>query len=179
MSKEFRIMAVEDNPADVLLLKEVLAHLAVPYDLKHYDNGEDAAKAITAMTICPDLILLDINIPRIDGLELLGLIRRRETTARCLVAILTSSRAPSDRSEAEKLGADDYIVKPTGYFEFLNTVGPALQRLLNPAAEAAYRHRAMGAQCRRRRTRLTRLHFEDLPQARHFSGRKMPVFARF
>ena len=130
MSIPFRIVIAEDNAADVLLLKEVLRQINVRFSLEHYGNGEDAAKAIADMTNCPDLFLLDINIPRIDGLELLSLIRRREVTAHATVAMFTSSKTPADQREAERRGADDYIVKPTGYHEFVAGVGGAIRRLL-------------------------------------------------
>src|SRR5690348_6811856 len=116
-------MVVEDNPADVLLVKETLHQKGVDCVLQKYTNGEDAAKEIEAMTEPPDLIILDINVSRIDGLELLRLIRSRGLIAKATVAILTSSQAPSDQTRAEQLGANMYIVKPPGYHEFLHTVG--------------------------------------------------------
>ena len=67
MGTAVRIMLVEDNVADVLLLKESLRHLAISFNLEHYENGEDAANAIAAMTDPPDLILLDINVPRVTA----------------------------------------------------------------------------------------------------------------
>lgn len=130
MSRPVRIVLVEDNPADVLLLKETLRQMGTLFTLEHYANGEDAANAIAAMTGVPDLFLLDVNIPRMNGLELLTLIRGHEATATATVAIFTSSQAPDDRTNAERLGADDYIVKPLGYYEFMDQVGPAVQRLL-------------------------------------------------
>ena len=130
MSGPVRIMLVEDNPADVLLLREVLHQQGIEFSLDLYTNGEDAATAIADMPAPPNLIVLDINVPRVDGLELLERIRSNPVMGKGTIAILTSSQAASDRNEAEKLGVDAYIVKPLGYHEFLSHVGGAIKRLL-------------------------------------------------
>lgn len=135
--RAFRIVLVEDNAVDVLLIKEALQHQGLAYTLEHYANGEDAAKAINAAVAPPDLFLLDLNVPRLHGLELLRIIRDLPLMAHVPVAIVTSSRAADDRAESEQLGADAYIVKPTGYADYKARIGQAIVELLQRKPRAA------------------------------------------
>ena len=150
-----RIVLVEDNPADVLLVKEALNHHNVAFELELHSNGESAANAITAMSEVPALFLLDINIPRIDGLALLRLIRARSILDQVPAVILTSSRVPSDRTESERLGADAFLIKPTGYQVFLTDVGGAIAQLLQRKLPRACggRHQLTKARRKALRTR--------------------------
>ena len=132
----FRIVLVEDNAPDVLLIKEALQHHGLAYTLQHYANGEDAAKAIATAVDAPDLFLLDLNVPRIQGFELLRIIRELPRVAHVPVAIITSSRAAGDRAESEKMGADAYIVKPNSYSDFKTQVGQAIAELLQRKTRA-------------------------------------------
>jgi CheY-like chemotaxis protein len=133
---DFRIVLVEDNAPDAVLIKDALQHHGLAYTLQHYTNGEDAAKAIAAAVDAPDLFLLDLNVPRLDGFELLRIIRELPLMADVPVAIITSSRAAGDRAESEQLGANAYIVKPTSYADFKTQVGQAIVELLQRKARA-------------------------------------------
>jgi CheY-like chemotaxis protein len=146
---DFRILLVEDNAPDVLLIKEALEHLGLPYTLQLYTNGEAAAKAISAAVDAPDLFLLDLNVPRLHGLELLRMIRDQPRMAHVPVAILTSSRAAEDRAESEQRGADAYIVKPTSYSDFKAQVGQAVAELLERRSRADCRSSRALAHSRR------------------------------
>jgi two-component system response regulator len=133
---DFRIFVVEDNAPDVLLIKEALEHHGLAYTLQLYTNGEDAARAIAEAVDAPDLFLLDLNVPRFHGLELLRIIRELPQVAHVPVAILTSSRAAGDRAESAQLGVDAYIVKPTSYENFKTQVGQAVAELLERKSRA-------------------------------------------
>jgi len=82
------------------------------------------------MADSPDLILLELNVARVDGLHLLTLIRAHPATSHVPTAIITSAETPADKAEAARLGADGVIVKPTGYDDFVHDVGTAIRRLL-------------------------------------------------
>ena len=157
---DFRIVLVEDNVPDVLLINEALQHQGVAYSLQHYLNGEDAAKAIAAGVDPPDLFLLDLNVPRVPGLELLHIIREQPVMARVPVAIITSSRAADDRALSEQLGADAYIVKPTSYTDFKTQVGQAIANLLRrkPRAGRARKRRSSRALAHSRRMSIGHAH---------------------
>lgn len=130
------IVIVEDNPPDVLVFRECLRRRGIAFTIEHYLNGEDAAKAIVATTAPPDVFVLDLNVPRIHGLELLKVIRANPLTARAAVVILTSSRMADDRTRAEQEGADLYLIKPDGFREFVDRVGAAFEDFLNRKTSA-------------------------------------------
>jgi CheY-like chemotaxis protein len=118
----YRILLAEDNPGDVLLLREALAHSAVSCDLMVADDGQ---KAITLLqTVAdtgprPNLIILDVNLPKHNGGEVLAHIRGNATFAEVPVLMLTSSASPADQATASRLGANLYIQKPSDLDAFL------------------------------------------------------------
>jgi CheY-like chemotaxis protein len=133
---EPRLVVIEDNPADVLLLRDALAQAGLECSLEQYTNGEQALLAVNSMEKAPDLILLDLNLPRVHGFEILKAIRDRPQLAAAKVAVLTTSRAPADQLQSQKLGANAYIVKPSGYEDFLASVSKAINDLLGRAQGA-------------------------------------------
>jgi two-component system response regulator len=73
--------------------------------------------------VLPALVLLDLKLPRIDGLEVLRRIRAAETTCLLPVVVLTTSREPRDIVEAYRLGANSYLRKPVDFEQFVRTIG--------------------------------------------------------
>lgn len=130
-----RIVLVEDNPADVFLIEEALRAHGFQFDLRWIADGEQAVGALPSIAEgeCPDLFLLDLNLPRVDGKEVLTRIRQTPAFASAKVAILTSSDSPADRRETELLGADCYIQKPPTLDEFMQ-IGGIIQELLGREA---------------------------------------------
>lgn len=130
-----RIILVEDNPADVYLLEEALRAHDIAYELEWIADGEQALTRLSGTPNGgqPNLILLDLNLPRVDGKELLAAIRRTPTLGDTPVAILTSSDSPSDRRDTEALGADCYIKKPPTLDEFL-AIGRVIKELVSGVA---------------------------------------------
>ncbi len=126
------IILVEDNPADVYLLEEALRTHAVEFTLDWIPDGEQALARFSAITdgAQPDLILLDLNLPKVDGKELLSAVRNMPSLRNTTVAILTSSDSPSDRRDTEVLGADCYIKKPPTLDEFLS-IGRVIKELVS------------------------------------------------
>jgi len=121
---------VEDNPADVYLIEEALRTHGVECDMKWLRDGEQALTWLADNgDACPDLVLLDLNLPRVDGKEVLARIRRTPRLSATRVAIMTSSDSPQDRREMADLGADCYIKKPPTLDEFLE-VGNTIKNLL-------------------------------------------------
>ena len=124
------VILVEDNPADVELTLDALRENHLANRVKVLRDGEEAVDYIFGTGpykdcgICahPKLILLDLNLPKIDGLEILRKIRSDERTRTIPVVILTSSLADRDRIESYKLGVNSYIVKPVGFDNFAYAV---------------------------------------------------------
>ena len=131
-----RIVLIEDNPADVLLVEKALEANGVACEMTQFDSGLEALKALCppegtdANLFVPDAILLDLNTPRSDGFNILVRLKNTPRLADVQVAIITSSQASSDKARSDALGAVRYIQKPSGLDEFLSTVGQAIKEML-------------------------------------------------
>jgi PAS/PAC sensor hybrid histidine kinase len=102
-----KILLVED---DASLAAVYRARLELEgFDIKEVHNGEDALSA--AVSYRPDLILLDVMMPKISGFDVLDILRNTPDTTNVRVIMLTALSQPKDKERAEQLGADDYLVK--------------------------------------------------------------------
>lgn len=102
-----RILLVEDDLALASAYKVRMS--AEGFDVRHCENGEDAMQA--ALDYHPDLILLDIMMPKISGFDVLDILRNTPETSHTKIIILTALSQPSDKARAKELGANDYMVK--------------------------------------------------------------------
>ena len=112
-----RILLIEDNPGDICLVQEALREHALECELETMSDGETAIRAIEQLDSddqlpCPDLILLDLQLPRANGAEILQCIRRSRRAGDTPVIITTSSDHLTDKVETEKLKANHYFRKP-------------------------------------------------------------------
>jgi two-component system, chemotaxis family, response regulator Rcp1 len=130
MDKPVQILLAEDNPADVYLIEEALREHKIAFELTVAEDGEAAIGMIVSGKTHPDLILLDLNMPKRSGGEVLTHLREQPHCRTTPVIVLTSSDSPSDREEVLRLGATSYIRKPTGLDEFLQ-IGAAIKQLLS------------------------------------------------
>jgi CheY-like chemotaxis protein len=114
---------VEDNPADVGLVREALEEHSVDCELLLINNGEGAIRFIADAEAqgpsCPDLIILDLNLPKKPGRDVLEKIRESQHWRHVPVVVVTSSDAPRDRDDAGRLGASRYVRKPSRLADFL------------------------------------------------------------
>jgi CheY-like chemotaxis protein len=115
--KPIEILLVEDNPGDARLTREALAHSKVRNNLHYARDGEEALSFLKregtfAQAPAPDLILLDLNLPRRDGREVLEDIKRDPQLKHIPVVILTSSQAEEDILRSYRLHANCFITKP-------------------------------------------------------------------
>jgi two-component system, chemotaxis family, response regulator Rcp1 len=132
------LLLVEDNGADVFLVEQAIDFHQVPVRLMVAEDGEAACdyfeKADTDGTIpCPAILLLDLNLPKKSGTEVLELVRKSHRCSSIPIIVLTSSDSPEDRARAARLGADRYFRKPTSYREFLE-IGTMLNDVLKEMA---------------------------------------------
>lgn len=121
------ILLVEDSPADAGLVREALEEYEVRCELIVISDGESATDYIDAIDrengTCPDLIILDLNLPKVPGRDVLRHMRASERCRDTLVAVLTSSDNQKDREEAARLGASVYLRKPSRLADFLKLGG--------------------------------------------------------
>jgi two-component system, response regulator len=125
--RSVEIVLVEDNPADVELTLNALKRHNLANRVKVLSDGQEALDYFSTacgMTVeeCPRLILLDLKLPKVSGLEVLEEIRRNQRTKMIPVVVLTSSAEEKDRIESYKLGVNSYIVKPVEFDSFAQSV---------------------------------------------------------
>jgi two-component system response regulator len=121
------ILLVEDNPSDVELTQRALRKAGVDRPIRIAADGVEAIEMLFGPADpggrwMPALILLDLKLPKIGGLEVLDAIKRNESTRSIPTIVLTSSRELSDVAEAYRLGANSYVVKPVDFDRFTTTI---------------------------------------------------------
>jgi DNA-binding response OmpR family regulator len=136
----WQILVIEDEPDVATLIKHTLDR-GGDVDVTIVGTGEAALKATTERV--PDLIILDLNLPGFDGLEVCRILRGRAPLAAVPIIMVTARATESDRVQGLDVGADDYIVKPFSPRELAARVRAALRRVRNdatqPAPQALYR----------------------------------------
>lgn len=127
--QELQILLVEDNPADAELTIDALRESGLVNNVHWVKDGAEALDVLfghgnSSAAECHRLrlILLDLRLPRVDGIEVLRAVRSDERTQRLPVVVLTSSREESDLVRAYDLGANSYLVKPVDSEEFIKAV---------------------------------------------------------
>ena len=127
--KPIKILLIEDNPGDARLTIEAIKEhgLTKHADITHLDDGEKAREFIVQMAananaVLPDLIYLDLNLPKISGLELLKLLKSNSKFKQVPVVVLTSSEQSEDVIEAYDEHASCYITKPVDLDKFMQII---------------------------------------------------------
>ena len=125
--KPIEILLVEDNPADILLTEEAFEEAHFPHRLYIARDGVEALSFLRrqgphAGVPMPDVILLDLNMPRMSGLEVLDVLKADDALRNIPVVVLTTSRAESDIWRSYNLHANAYIPKPVTISEFVDVI---------------------------------------------------------
>ncbi|MGZ7108846.1 MAG: response regulator [Methanobacterium sp.] len=126
-NNEIEILLVEDNPADVRLVQEVFKEASIHNKMQLALDGDKAMQILRkedeyANVSCPDLIILDLNLPKKDGREVLKEIKEDENLKSIPVVILTTSDAEDDLIETYRNNANCYITKPVDLDNFIKVV---------------------------------------------------------
>lgn len=127
---------MEDSGADLFLIREAIAAAQVNASISIVNDGHQALKFIDQADAgegapCPDLVLLDLNLPKKDGLEVLRHMRKSAACKNAMVLVVSSSDSMSDREAVKALGFNGYFRKPSAYAEFMK-LGPIIRNLLIP-----------------------------------------------
>ena len=127
MERSIDILLVEDNPDDAELTLRALRRAISTDRVVHLDDG---AKAIDYLLGRPDdtapapkFVLLDLKLPKVDGLEVLRRIKSDRRTSAIPVVVLSSSKEDRDLAESYRLGVNSYIVKPVGFDQYISLIG--------------------------------------------------------
>jgi two-component system, chemotaxis family, response regulator Rcp1 len=147
MSEPFRILLVEDNDADVYLFRKALESAELNFELTILQDGAQALAFVRregkyAASPVPDLAVMDLNMPKNDGVEVLEAIRNSEWFSNMPVVITSSSASPRDQNKVARLGIERYVQKPNDLEVFLS-LGAVFKQILHergtrrlPAARA-------------------------------------------
>jgi CheY-like chemotaxis protein len=130
----FNILLAEDNLGDVLLVQEALAAHNISHKLFVVRDGGEALQFVARMGTpghepCPDLMLLDLNLPKVDGPAVLAEFRKRPECIQTPVVVISSSDAPKDRERMNALGVAHYFRKPSDLEAYLE-LGSVVKGLL-------------------------------------------------
>ena len=129
----FQILLFEDNAADVFLVRMALDEAGLPFHLEVCSDGEAALRLVghieAGEASRPDALLLDMNLPKYGGREILECMREGAIGSSILVIILTSSDSPRDRERAAALGVEHYFQKPADLAEFMR-IGEVIRAVL-------------------------------------------------
>jgi len=121
------VLLVEDDPGDVLITREALSAAKILHNLEVVDNGEAAVAFLRQEGAYvdaprPDLVFLDLNLPRLDGREVLAMVKSDEMLRRIPIVVLTTSNAEEDVLCSYDLHANAYVTKPVDIDAFMNVV---------------------------------------------------------
>jgi CheY-like chemotaxis protein len=133
-ARTFDILLAEDNPADVYLFRQALLGAGIDFRLTVIEDGREALAFARrdgeyAGVSIPDLAVLDLNLPKFGGIEILEALRRNDELKRVPVFIMTSSAEPRERARAVELDVERFITKPPDLADFLQ-IGHVVKEVL-------------------------------------------------
>jgi CheY-like chemotaxis protein len=121
-SQPISVLLVEDDPGDIVLIQEAFEHNKVRNSLHVVGDGVEAMEFLRTSDRRPDLILLDLNLPRKDGREVLAEVKTDPALRSIPVVVLTTSKAEEDILRSYDLHANAYVTKPVDFTRFIEVV---------------------------------------------------------
>ena len=140
-SAPFRIFLAEDNPGDIVLFEEALRLQNIAFELTICGSGDQCLEQLGGIQYRPALFVIDLNLPKITGFDLIERIRSLPQFNKIPVVVWTSSRAERDRTRSMALGANEFLTKPAHLDEFLDVVGSGVRRMLSGNIRPSVAHR--------------------------------------
>ena len=126
MKKSLKVLLVEDNLIEIMKMNRTISLLKLKHTIYESKNGEEALKFLENKENIPDIILLDLNMPKISGLELLKIIKANEDLKHIPTIILTTSNNQKDLLECYKTGMSGYVLKPLKYEDYVKKIETVL-----------------------------------------------------
>ena len=115
-------MVVEDNLIEVMKMRRTVSLLDLKHNIIVANNGEDALEHLEDKSKFPDLILLDLNMPKVGGIEFLAILKKNNETKHIPTVILTTSDNQKDLEECYRLGVSGYVLKPLKYDDYVEKI---------------------------------------------------------
>lgn len=122
MSKSLNILLIEDDAIEVMKFNRVLSTLNVKHKIVEANNGEEALTILKVKEVIPDIIVLDLNMPKINGIEFLKILKADDYLKYIPSVILTTSNNRKDILECYKIGIAGYILKPLKYDDYVDKI---------------------------------------------------------
>jgi CheY-like chemotaxis protein len=120
--KTLKILLIEDDMIEVMKLNRAISSLKLPHKIIEANNGEEALKLLKEKDNIPDIILLDLNMPKINGIEFLGILKNDATLKYVPTIILTTSSNQRDLLACYEIGIAGYVLKPLKYEEYVSKI---------------------------------------------------------
>ncbi|MFV0541160.1 MAG: response regulator [Aestuariibaculum sp.] len=120
--KPLLLMLIEDDEIESIKFDRALSRLNRPYKTIQAKNGEEALKTLNETPSLPHLIIMDLNMPKMNGLEFLSALKQNSKLLHIPIIVLTTSENTDDVTEAYRQGVAGYIVKPLKYDDYLNKI---------------------------------------------------------
>ena len=119
MTRELKILLIEDDTIELMKLNRAMLSLNMNHEVTEATNGEEALELLLNEKYYPDIILLDLNMPKINGIEFLEILKNNESIKFIPTIILTTSSNEKDLLACFNLGISGYILKPLKYDEYI------------------------------------------------------------
>ena len=123
---KLKILLIEDDQIEVIKLKRAIDKLGLEHNILEAQNGEDALEILKIGANLPDIIFLDLNMPKINGLEFLKILKSDQTLRYIPTIILTTSNNRNDVKACYEIGVAGYILKPLKYDDYVNKLDKTL-----------------------------------------------------
>jgi len=122
LNRNLKILLIEDDQIEVMKFKRALKKLGFNHLLIETNNGEDALNTLVSECRLPDIIILDLNMPKMNGIEFLRSLKKDEYFKFIPIIILTTSRNRNDTLECYQIGISGYFIKPLKYEEYVQLI---------------------------------------------------------
>ena len=119
MKKKLKILLIEDDTIELMKLNRAMSSLNMNHEVMEANNGEDGLELLLNKKYYPDIILLDLNMPKINGIEFLSILKDNESLKFIPTIILTTSSNEKDLQACYNIGISGYILKPLKYDEYI------------------------------------------------------------
>jgi len=122
MINTLKVLLIEDDTIEVMKLNRTISSLDLKHEIVEANNGEDALKILEQKENLPNIILLDLNMPKINGIEFLSILKEDAALKHIPTIILTTSNNQKDLLECYKIGIAGYVLKPLKYDEYVSKI---------------------------------------------------------
>ena len=122
MEKKLNILLIEDDMIEIMKRNRTVSSLKLNHNIVEANNGEDALKILEKKDELPDIILLDLNMPKINGIEFLSILKKDDVLKYIPTIILTTSSNQNDLLECYKIGIAGYVLKPLKYEDYVSKI---------------------------------------------------------